>query len=95
MRSFLLLCSGISIGLWIAWPGILIPHNWQCFKEIIAKSVNEKVSLKAVLAVSPKYLLKGQNNNMPSKIRLGQRIESISLKLTSIQKGTDKKNSNR
>ena len=70
MRSFILLCFGISIGFWISWPGILVPKNWKCFKDIIAKSANEKVSLKAVLAVSPNYLLKGQNNNMASKIRI-------------------------
>ncbi len=65
-----MLSFGISIGFWIAWPGILVPKNWKCFKDIIAKSANEKVSLKAVLAVSPNYLLKGQNNNMASKIRI-------------------------
>jgi hypothetical protein len=70
MRSFLLLCSGICIGFWISWPGILIPNNWKCFKDIIAKSTNEKISLKAVLAVSPNYLLKGQKNNIASKIRI-------------------------
>ena len=70
MRSFLLFCSGISIGFWISWPGILIPNNWKCFKDIIAKSTNEKISLKAVLAVSPNYLLKGQKNNIASKIRI-------------------------
>ena len=69
MRSFILFFSGISIGFWISWPGILIPNNWICFKDIIAKSANEKVSYKAVLAVSPNYLLKGQNN-MASKIRI-------------------------
>ena len=70
MRPFLLLCSGIFIGFWISWPGILIPNNWKCFKDIITKSANEKLSLKAVLAVSPNYLLKGQNNKMASKIRI-------------------------
>ena len=70
MRSFLLFFSGMSIGLWISWPGIVIPNNWKCFKDIIAKSANAKLSLKAALAVSPNYFLKGQNNNMTSKIRI-------------------------
>ena len=70
MRPFLFFCSGIFIGFWISWPGILIPNNWKCFQDIISKSANEKLSLKAVLAVSPNYLLKGQNNNMVSKIRI-------------------------
>ena len=70
MRSFILICSGISIGLWISWPGILIPNSWICFNNIISKSTNEKISLKAVLALSPNYILKGQNKNMASKIRI-------------------------
>ena len=70
MRSFLLLFSGIFIGFWISWPGILFPNNWKCFKGIIAKSTNEEISLKAVLAVSPNYLLKGHKNNISSKIRI-------------------------
>ena len=70
MRSFLLFFSGMSIGLWISWPGIVIPNNWKCFKDIIAKSTNEKISLKAALALSPNYLLKGQKNNIASKIRI-------------------------
>ena len=70
MRYFLFLCSGICIGFWVSWPGILIPNNWRCFNDIIIKSKNEKISLKAVLAVSPNYILKGHNNNMVSKIRI-------------------------
>ncbi len=69
MRASLLMISGISIGLWISWPGILIPKNWKCFKDIIVKSADEKISIKALLAVSPDYLLK-RNNNLPSKIRI-------------------------
>lgn len=70
MRSFIFICSGISIGLWISWPGILIPNNWICFNDIISKSTNEKISLKAVLALSPNYILKGQNKSMASKLRI-------------------------
>ena len=70
MRSLLFLFSGICIGFWISWPGVLIPNNWKCFKDIIAKSTNERISLKAVLALSPNYLLKGQKNNIASKIRI-------------------------
>ena len=70
MRSFLLICCGISIGFWISWPGILIPNNWICFNDIISKSTNEKISLKAVLALSPNYILKGQNKSLASKLRI-------------------------
>ena len=69
MRSFLFLCFGIFTGLYLSWPGILISKNWGCFNEIIEKSAEEKLSLKAVLEVSPSYLIKGRNKNMTSKIR--------------------------
>ena len=70
MRSFLFLFSGIFIGLYLSWPGILISKNWKCFNEIIEKSAENKISLKAVLEVSPNYLINGKNKNMTSKIRV-------------------------
>lgn len=70
MKSVFLITLGIIIGVWIAWPGILIPKNWKCFRNIINKSVNDKISLKAVLAVSPNYILNGKSINNSSKIRL-------------------------
>ena len=59
MKSLFLLISGLVLGLWPAWPGIFIPNNWRCFKDIIVESSNEQISFKAYLAVSPNYLLKG------------------------------------
>ena len=70
MRSFIFLFSGIFAGLYLSWPGILISKNWKCFNDIIAKSNEDKISLKAVLEVSPSYLIKSKNKNMPSKIRM-------------------------
>ena len=70
MRSFLFLFFGVFAGLYLSWPGILISKNWKCFNEIIEKSAEEKISMKAVLEVSPSYLLKGKNKNMGSKIRV-------------------------
>ncbi len=70
MRSFLFLFSGIFTGLYLSWPGILVSKNWKCFNEIIKKSAEEKFSLKAVLEVSPSYLIKSKNRNMISKIRV-------------------------
>tara|TARA_A100001388_G_scaffold29034_1_gene18639 strand:- start:209 stop:442 length:234 start_codon:yes stop_codon:yes gene_type:complete len=70
MRSLLFLFSGIFIGLYMSWPGILISKNWKCFNEIIEKSAENKISLKAVLEVSPNYLINGKNKNMTSKIRV-------------------------
>ena len=70
MRSFLILFSGIFAGLYLSWPGLLISENWKCFNDIIAKSAEDKISLKAVLEFSPSYLLKGKNKNKVSKIRI-------------------------
>ena len=70
MRSFLFLFSGIFIGLYLSWPGILISKNWKCFNDIIEKSSEDKISIKAVMEVSPSYLIKGKNKNISSKIRV-------------------------
>jgi len=58
------------MGLWISWPGIISLENWECVKEIINKSNKEKISLKALLAVSPNYLLKGTKNDNSTKLRI-------------------------
>ena len=47
-----------------------MPRNWKCFNEIIAKSAEDKISIKAALEISPSYLLKGKNKKMSSKIRI-------------------------
>tara|TARA_A100001035_G_scaffold142718_1_gene112250 strand:+ start:89 stop:322 length:234 start_codon:yes stop_codon:yes gene_type:complete len=70
MRYLLILFSGIFAGLYLSWPGIVISKNWRCFNEIIAKSAEDKISFKAVLEVSPSYLIKGKNKNTSSKIRI-------------------------
>ena len=70
MRFFLFLSFGVFAGLCLSWPGLLIPENWKCFNDIIAKSVEDKISLKAVLEISPSYLLKIKNKKKASKIRI-------------------------
>jgi len=70
MRSFLFLFSGIFAGLYFSWPGIIISKNWKCFNQIIAKSVENKISLKAALEISPNYFLKANNKKTTSKIRI-------------------------
>ena len=70
MKSLFILFSGLFIGLSAAWPGIFSPNNWKCFRDIINKSNNEQISLKAALALSPNYLLKGRNNSKISKLRV-------------------------
>ena len=70
MKSFMFLFAGVFIGLYLSWPGILISKNWKCFNDIIAKSAEDKISIKAVLEVSPSYLIKSNNKNISSKIRI-------------------------
>jgi len=70
MRYFLFIFFGFFAGLYLSWPGILISKNWKCFNEIIEKSSDDRISIKALLEVSPSYLIKGKNKNMTSKIRI-------------------------
>ena len=70
MRLFLFLFFGIFAGLFISWPGLLMLENWKCFNQIIARSAEDKISLKAALEISPSYLLNGKNKKVTSKIRI-------------------------
>ena len=70
MRSFLFLFLGIFSGIYLSWPGILISNNWKCFNDIIYKSAEDKISIKALMEISPSYLIKGNNKNIGSKIRV-------------------------
>ncbi len=70
IKSFLFLFFGIFAGLYLSWPGILILNNWKCFNKIIQNSAEDKISLKALLEVSPNYVIKRKNKNMNSKIRV-------------------------
>ena len=49
MRFFLFLFFRIFVGLYLSWPGLVIPENWKSFNQIIAKSAEDKISLKAAL----------------------------------------------
>ena len=70
MRLFFFLFCGIFTGLYLSWPGLVIPENWKCFNQIIAKSAEDKISLKAALEISPSYFLKAKNKKTTSKIRI-------------------------
>ena len=70
MRFLLSIIFGIFAGLYLSWPGLVIPENWKCFNEIILKSTEDKISLKAALEISPSYLLKGKKKKKASKIRI-------------------------
>ncbi len=48
--------------------GLVIPENWKWFYQIIAKSAEDKISLKAAFEISPSYFLKAKNKKKTSKI---------------------------
>jgi len=68
MKFFLFIFFGIFLGLYLSWPGLLIPENWKCFNQIIAKSAEDKISLIAALEISSNYSLKAKNKKKTSKI---------------------------
>ena len=70
MRPFLFIFSGIFAGLYLSWPGIVMPKNWKCFNDIIIKSADNKISIKAVLELSPSYLINNKNKKISSKLRV-------------------------
>ena len=70
MKFFVFLLIGIFFGLYLSWPGLVIPENWKCFNQIISKSAEDKISLKAALEISPNYFLKSKNKKTISKIRI-------------------------
>ena len=70
MRFFFFIFFGVFVGLYLSWPGLVIKENWKCFNQIISKSAEDKISLKAVLEISPSYLIKSRNKKTTSKIRI-------------------------
>ena len=70
MRLFFFLFCGIFAGLYLSWPGLVIPENWKCFNEIIAKAAEDKISLKAAFVISSYYSLKAKNKKRTSKIKI-------------------------
>ena len=70
MRLFFFLFCGVFAGLYLSWPGLVVPENWKCFNDIISKSADDTISLKAALEISPSYFLKGKNKKTASKIRI-------------------------
>ena len=57
--------TGLSIGVFLVWPGILKTENRNCFYKIIKDGSDGSVSIGTILSIEPKYLLK--INNAESK----------------------------
>ena len=70
MRFFLFLFFGIFVGLYLSWPGLVIPENWKCFNQIISNSSEYIISFRAALEFSCNYVLKAKDKKTTSKIRI-------------------------
>ena len=70
MKGFFFFLFGIFLGSWFSWPGITSSENWECFIKIINDSRQDKLSLKAALSISPKFLLKSDSMDYFSKLRI-------------------------
>ena len=64
MRLLFFLFCGIFTGLYLSWPGLVIYENWKCFKDVIAKTTEDKISLRAAMEISPSYVLKRRNRTV-------------------------------
>ena len=53
--------TGLSVGVFLIWPGIFKPENRTCFFKIIKDGSDGSVSLGTILSIEPKYLLKIKN----------------------------------
>ena len=57
--------TGLSIGVFSIWPGILKTENRNCFFKILKDGSDGNLSIETILSIEPKYLLK--INNAKSK----------------------------
>tara|TARA_Y100001968_G_C19447148_1_gene766064 strand:+ start:4688 stop:4966 length:279 start_codon:yes stop_codon:yes gene_type:complete len=70
IKSLLLLMVGCFGGLWIAWPGLTKKENLSCAYEIFEKTRKDRTDIRAVLAISPNYLIKKSSPNSLDKFRI-------------------------
>ena len=70
IKYIFLIGIGFFGGLWIAWPGITDKNNWACARDVVTKSQKDQVDLRAVMSVTPKYVLETGEHTRLTKIRL-------------------------
>ncbi len=65
--------TGLSIGIFLIWPGILKSDNRRCFYKIIEDGSDGKVSVGTILSIDPNSLVKINNaKNIYGKVlRIG------------------------
>ena len=70
LKSLFLLIIGCFGGLWLAWPGLTNKDNLSCAVEIIQKTQDDRTDIRALLAISPRYILKKTNLTALDKLRI-------------------------
>ena len=65
--------TGLSIGIFLIWPGILKSDNRRCFYKIIQDGRDGKVSIGTILSIDPNSLVKINNakNTYGKVLRIG------------------------
>ena len=53
--------TGLSIGIFLIWPGILKSNNLRCFYKIIEDGSDGKVSVGTILSIDPNSLVRINN----------------------------------
>ena len=65
----LLFLSGLSLGVYSIWPGIIKNENRKCFIKIIKDGSDGNVSIDTIFSIEPQYLIKINNaRNKYSKV---------------------------
>ena len=70
IKTIFVVSLGFVAGLWVPWPGIIKSNNWKCAKEVLLRSQDQGVDIRAVMAVNPKYIYKRKSHDKLSKLRL-------------------------
>ena len=65
--------TGLSMGIFLIWPGILKSENRRCFYKIIQDGSDGKVSMGTILSIDPNSLVKINNakNTYGKVLRIG------------------------
>ena len=65
--------TGLSIGIFLIWPGILKSENRRCFYKIIEDGSDGEVSIGTILSIDPNNLVRINNakNTYGKVLRIG------------------------
>ena len=71
--NILFFLTGLSIGIFLIWPGILKNNNRRCFFKIIVDGSDGKVSMGTILSIDPNSLvkIKKAKNTYGKVLRIG------------------------